>query len=297
MIKCQPLSDAAQLAPSAIIVVAYNYDDFAGNTIGAREMTLFRGRGQREQTTNKDSSKTRLLPETGDLVGTMPSGVPGGNKIVVTIARQCGSGGSEIGRILARQNNLHYLDHEIIDEVAQRSGMAVSQIESQDEQTSGPLNYVLEALNTNTLFTLNYSKLLQRQPPGTQILTHEHEHAYFHLTQRVILEMASAGNAVIIGRGSQFLLRGLPRVLHIYIFAPLPRRIENVMHHFHLTRARAVEFIERRDDATQNYLRYYYGSNGTQPELYHLLINTGLFSFEAAANLITQALPLAQEIT
>ncbi len=258
-------------------------------------MAFFRGRGQQAQPTNRDISKTRLLPETEPPDNPMPAGVPEGNKIVVTIARQCGSGGAEVGRILARQGNLYYLNHEIIDEVAQRSGGAVAQVESQDEQTAGPLNYVLEAMNTNTFFTLNYSKILQKQKVRPATLTHEH--AYFLLTQRVVLEMASTGNTVIIGRGSQFLLRGLPRVLHVYIFAPLPRRIENVMHHTHLSRTRAIEYIERRDNATENYLRYYYGSNGTQPELYHLLINTGLFSFEAAADLIVQALPLAKEIT
>ena len=224
----------------------------------------------------------------------MPAGVPEGNAIVVTIARQCGSGGAEVGRLLAQRGNLHYLDHEIIDEVARRSRVPVEQIESQDEQTNGPLDYVLEALHSNTLFTLNYSRLLQPQP--RPVVTMTHEHAYFRLTQRVVLEMASAGNAVIIGRGAQFLLRGLPRVLHVYIFAPLPRRIENVMQHFRLSRVQAIEYIERRDSATENYLRHYYGADGTQPELYHLLINTGLFSFETAADLIVQALPLAQEI-
>jgi cytidylate kinase len=188
---------------------------------------------------------------------------------------------------------LQYLDHEIIDEVARRSGVTVEQIENQDEQTTGSLGYVLEALTSNMVFNLNYSKLLQPRTRSAPLPTHEQ--AYFRLTQRVVLEMASAGDAVIIGRGGQFLLRGLPGVLHVYIFAPLPRRIENVMEHFHLTRARAIDFIERRDDETANYLRHYYGSNGTQSELYHLWINTGLFSFEAAADLITQALPLVRE--
>ncbi|HEX7733446.1 MAG TPA: cytidylate kinase-like family protein [Ktedonobacteraceae bacterium] len=257
-------------------------------------MALFRSRGQQERPANHRLSATRRLPETGEESSTLPSGVPEGERIVVTIARQCGSGGAEIGRILAQKTGLHYLDHEIIDEVAQRSGMTVEQIENQDEQTAGPLGYMLEALSTNTPFNLNYGKLLQREQPGIQTLAHEQ--AYFYLTQRVVLEMASAGNAVIIGRGSQFLLRGLPRVMHIYIFAPLPRRIENVRTHFHLTRGEAIEFIERRDGETENYLRHYYGSNGTQAELYHLLINTGLFSFETAADLIAQAIPLAQEI-
>jgi cytidylate kinase len=258
-------------------------------------MAPFRGRGQHETSIEKkDASVTRVLSETAEENNALPAGVPAGDKIVVTIARQCGSGGSEVGRILARQGNLHYLDHEIIDEVARRSGVTVEQVESQDEQTAGSLGYVLEALNTNTPFNLNYSKFLQPRTRNAPALAHEQ--VYFHLTQRVILEMASTGNTVIIGRGGQFLLRGLPRVLHIYIFAPLPRRIENVMHHFQLPRARAIEFIERRDDDTANYLRHYYGSDSTRPELYHLLINTGLFSFEMAANLITQALPLAREV-
>lgn len=257
-------------------------------------MTLFRGRGQRESAKARKTPVTRRLPETGEHISTMPTGVPEGEGIVVTIARQCGSGGAEVGRILTRQTNLHYLDHEIIDEVARRSGVAVEQIENQDEQTTGPLGYMLEALNTNALFNLNYSKLLSRQTPSAPTLTHEQ--AYFHLTQHVVLEMARTGNAVIIGRGSQFLLRGLPRILHVYVFAPLPRRIENVREHFHLTRSQAIDFIEHRDDETENYLRHYYGSNGTQPELYHLLINTGLFSFETAADLIAQALPFAREI-
>jgi cytidylate kinase len=257
-------------------------------------MAIFRGRGQREHSRATDTLITRRLPETGEQLNSVPAGVPEGEAIVVTIARQCGSGGAEVGRILARQTGLHYLDHEIIDEVARRSGVAVEQIERQDEQTSGPLGYMLEALNSSALFNLNYSKLLSRQTSSAPTLTHEQ--AYFHLTQRVVLEMASAGNAVIIGRGSQFLLRGLPRVLHVYIFAPLPRRIENVREHFHLSRQQAIDFIERRDDETENYLRHYYGSNGTRPELYHLLINTGLFSFETAADLIAQALPFAKEI-
>jgi len=255
-------------------------------------MALFRSRNTQTGSQNISKNTTQRLPETSDEGGLLPAGVPEGQRVVVTISRQCGSGGAEIGRLLARRTGLQYLNHEIIDEVARRSGVAVEQVEQQDEQTSGPLGYMLEALTTSTPFTLEYSKLLQPRQRSPQPLSREI--AYLHLTRRVILEMASAGDAVIIGRGSQFLLRGLPRILHVYVFAPLPRRIENVREHYNLTHAQAVEHIERRDSETENYLRHYYGSNGTQPELYHLLINTGLFSFESAAGLIAQALPFVQ---
>src|SRR5579875_72904 len=147
-------------------------------------MAIFRGRGQREHSRATDTLITRRLPETGEQLNSVPAGVPEGEKIVVTIARQCGSGGSEVGRVLARRANLHYLDHEIIDEVARRSGVAVEQIENQDEQTSGPLGYMLEALTSNALFNLNYSKVLQHQAVNLPTLTQEQ--AYFRLTQRVV---------------------------------------------------------------------------------------------------------------
>ena len=108
--------------------------------------------------------------------------------------------------------------------------------------------------------------------------------------------MATQGNAVIVGRGSQFLLHNAPRTLHIYVFAPLPYRIENVMKHFQLDYTHAVELIEQRDYEFDAYARHFYGADRQQPSFYHLLINTSLFSFDLSASLIQQALPLAKEI-
>ena len=130
----------------------------------------------------------------------------------------------------------------------------------------------------------------------THLPTQAQELAYLRLTQRVLLELATKGHAVIIGRGSQFLLHGAARTLHIYIFAPLDFRIEQVMNFIHVNRNKAKEMIERRDYQHNAYLGRYYGGNQHQPNLYHLLINTGLFTYELAANFIKQAIPLVKEI-
>ena len=78
--------------------------------------------------------------------------------------------------------------------------------------------------------------------------------------------------------------------------APLDFRIEQIMKQHHLDRNKAKEMIERRDYEHNAYLGRYYGGNQHQPNLYHLLINTGLFTYELAANLIQQALPLVKEM-
>src|SRR5579859_4105456 len=254
---------------------------------------LFRGREQQKPHKDKQAAATQVLPETLWTDDAMPSGIPPKECVVVTISREFGSGGTEIGRIVAQKCGLNYVDQEIIAEVARRLGVDVEQAARQDEQTSGTVGHILEAMQASNPFTLNYSTFFGPERASAQ----SKEFAYLHLTQKVVLELATEGNAVIVGRGSQFLLHNLPRTLHIYIFAPLAYRIENVMKSFKLDHTRAEELIERRDYEYDNYARRFYGSDRHQPGFYHLLINTSLFSFELAAGLIQQALPLAKAIS
>jgi CMP/dCMP kinase len=249
---------------------------------------LFRGRGQQKE----KRGATQVLPETTWTDATMPSGIPVEGSVVITITRQFGSGGAEIGRMVSRETGLQYVDHEIIDEVARRLGVDAEQVGRQDEHTAGTVRHILEAIQSSHLFTVSYNTLFS----PTQAPAQSKELAYLQLTQKVVLEMAMEGNVVIVGRGSQFLLHSSPRTLHIYIFAPLPYRIENVMKHFQLDRTAATRLIEQRDYEHDAYLRHYYGSDGHQPGLYHLLINTSLFSYELAAHFIQQALPVVKEI-
>ncbi len=248
-----------------------------------------------EQLTNqpeKRPTNTQVLPETAWSVEPMATGIPPEGTVVVTIARQFGSGGSDIAHLVAQNRNLVYLDQQIIAQVAQRLGIDIEYATHQDEKTVGMSDHILGAIQAANPFNLHYNTLRDR----ASALTQSKELSYFQITQRVILELASEGNAVIVGRGSQFLLHNAPRTLHIYIFAPLPYRIEIIMKQFQLNRQDASQLIEQRDHEQDAYLRRYYGTDGRQPGLYHLLINTGLFSFEHAADFICQALPVVKDL-
>lgn len=233
-------------------------------------------------------STTHVLPETVVEGEILPDGIPPVGKMCVTIASQFGSGGSEVGRIVARESGLLYLDYEIITEVARRQGVKVEQAASQDERTLGMARHVLGALHTNSPFSINVNTLLNPKVPPS----YAHELVYWQLTRRVIMELASAGNALIIGRGSQFLLHEKPRTLHVFIFAPRSQRIENVMLHQQVSRERATRMVERRDYEQEAYLNRYFGSSQDHPDLYHLLMDTKVFPIEQAAEMIKQALPL-----
>lgn len=254
---------------------------------------LFRKQELLQTSQQQRQGKTRLLPETVWATDPLPTGAPPDDAIVVTVSRQFGSGGSEIARLVAQESGLRYVDAEILDEVAKRLGVDSATVAQQDEQTTGMVEHILGALQASSPFTVNYTALLS----PTAVPQPSNEQAYLHLTQRVVLELAAQGNAVIVGRGSQFLLRNKPRTLHIYIFAPLTQRIANVVRHSQLSASQATRLIEQRDYEHDSYLRRYYGSNGHQPALYHLLINTGLFPFDLAADLIRQSLSLVRHMS
>ncbi|GCE13726.1 cytidylate kinase-like family protein [Tengunoibacter tsumagoiensis] len=241
----------------------------------------------------QEKGATQVLPETTLAADPMPSGVPPEKMVVVTIARQFGSGGSEVARLVARAAGLSYVDHTIIREVGQRLGLEPPPPSLRTTPTTNVVGHILKAIQASTPFTVNYNTLAD---PTTSTMSNSRELAYFHLTQKVILNLASQGNTVIVGRGSQFLLRNAPRTLHISIFAPLPYRLEHVMRQYQLSRPDATRLLEQRDYEQESYLRRYYGNDGHQPGLYHLLINTSLFSFELAANLIHQALPVVTKM-
>ncbi len=248
-----------------------------------------------EQLTNQPEKKptdTKVLPETIWSAEPMATGIPPEDAVTVTIARQFGSGGSDIARLVAQIGGLAYVDQQIIAQVAQRLGVDMEYATHQDEKTMGMAGHILDAMQASNPFNLHYNTL--RDPASAH--TQSKELSYFQITQRVILELATEGNAVIVGRGSQFLLHNAPRTLHIYIFAPLPHRIDIIMKQFQLNRQEATQLIEQRDYEQDAYLRRYYGTDGRQPAHYHLLINTGLFSFENAANFIYQALPAVKDL-
>jgi cytidylate kinase len=246
--------------------------------------------GKEKSPTKKKTTETRVLPETTLAEEPLPTGIPPEGSVVITVSRQFGSGGSDIARLVAQSAGLNYIDHQIIAEVANRLGIDLSDATRQDEQSSDMASNILEALRSSNPFNVHYMLSNVKAQRQSQEL------AYFHLTQRVILELATQGNAIIIGRGSQFLLHNNPRTLHTHIFAPLETRINYVMTHYQLSINKAKELIEQRDNEQDNYQRHYYGADGRQLNFYHLLINTGLFSFENAASLIQQALPTIQEI-
>ncbi len=105
-------------------------------------------------------------------------------------------------------------------------------------------------------------------------------------TTETILHLAEMGRVILIGRGANVITAQLPHVLHVRLIAPLEKRIEHAHEFYGMSRKAARAFIVREDGGRKRYLNKYFNARIDDPLLYHLIINTGLVSFDAAARII-----------
>jgi hypothetical protein len=117
-------------------------------------------------------------------------------------------------------------------------------------------------------------------PPATTVLQQ---------TAETLLKLAEAGNVVLIGRGANIVTARLPHALHVRLVAPLDARVEHAHEAYNMAKTEAHRFCLREDRARQRYLKKYFGANIEDPLLYHMIINTGLVSYDAAARIIGDA--------
>jgi len=112
---------------------------------------------------------------------------------------------------------------------------------------------------------------------------------YVQVTEQVIQEAARTSNAVIVGRGSQFILRNHPHALHVHIFAPVDLRVQAVIKEQSVGRQEAERIVRDYDGARARYARHFYHADWQSPQHYHLLVNTGLIDRDTSADLVCRA--------
>ncbi len=220
---------------------------------------------------------------------------------IVTLSRQLGAGGSEIAAGVAKALGLRIIDREAIDCAAMEAGVPeIALHELGYEGRRGLIQRILDALKTSPAIP-SIVEMERRESvlpitmtprgiftPAMPLLSAAMED-YVRIVGMVILNIAKEGNVLIIGRGSQVLLKDNPEALHVEVIAPLPRRVEKLMRTEGITQREAMQRILASDQARAEYLRRYYGVNWLDPQLYDLVINTGRISIQTAVQLVVMA--------
>lgn len=177
---------------------------------------------------------------------------------IITISHEMGAGGPEIGTALARHLSYRYVDQELISEAARRYGLIEEKLSHLDETKPS---------------------LFERFDAETR--------RYITVLQTVLYEFAADDNVVLMGRGGQWLLRGIPHVLRVRVMAPFELRVKRMAKKMaeqmgETVNLRTITEMVRRDHAEKaGRSRYLYEVDVTDPALYDLVINTEKLSGEA----------------
>jgi cytidylate kinase len=118
---------------------------------------------------------------------------------------------------------------------------------------------------------------------------HPSAETMIHQTAETMLKLAGLGNVILIGRGGTVITAKLPHVLHVRLVAPLEKRVEHAHQFYNLTKPEARKFCLGEDRSRDRYLKKYFNADINDPLLYHMIINTGLVSYDDAAKLIGDA--------
>jgi cytidylate kinase len=196
---------------------------------------------------------------------------------VVTIAREYGSGGAEIGHRAAEMLGWALVDKQIIERVAAIGKIDRDWAEQADEQSCGWWERVLSGFRHG----------------GPEVFvggiadTGVDRDALQKFTARVVEEAAKAGNCIIVGRSSQCVLHRDPKALHVFIYAPVPEKLER-MKHRHPQEKDLPALLRRMDSERLRYAQEYFDCDSRERSLYHLCLNSTL-GLDACAQLIVNA--------
>ena len=108
-------------------------------------------------------------------------------------------------------------------------------------------------------------------------------------TSETMLQLAELGSVILIGRGANMVTARIPDVFHVRLVAPLEKRVEHAHKYYNLGKDEAREFCLKADRGRERYLKKYFKADSDDALRYHLVINTGLISFDQAARLIANA--------
>jgi cytidylate kinase len=198
---------------------------------------------------------------------------------VVTISRQYGCGGGEIGARLARRLGWELLDHTVVERVAEGLNLTESEAEARDEHAQPFVTRLLASTRA-----LDPS-LLNDRPTGLVDVD-----VYRETIRGVIESAAKIGRVVIIGRSGMVLLAGRPDVLHVRVVAPLQQRTDYVAYREGLERAAARERVLTKDRTRARHLWATYGRRLDDEDLYDLLFNSGALDLDTIVDEIRLAL-------
>lgn len=193
------------------------------------------------------------------------------NKII-TIGRQFGSGGCEIGKCLAEKLGIDYYDKNIIEIAAEKSGINKKMFEEADEKHNSFL-YSLSMAHYGGLASPVYLN---------DVITHD---KLFLIQANIIKELAEKP-CVIVGRCADDILRDYCKTFNVFVHADKDFRIDRISKLYELSKSSAETLIKKTDKSRKNYYDFYAHATWGSASSYHMSISSSVFGLEGCVDII-----------
>ena len=194
-------------------------------------------------------------------------------KKIITIGRQFGSGGKQIGEALAEKMNIPFYDKELLKEAAKNSGICEEIFDSFDEK---PTNSFLYSLVMDP-YSLGFGS-------STELPLN---HKVFLAAFDTIKNLAEKdGSCVFVGRCADYALRDLDNVVNIFLYAYMDDRTARIAKKYNISESKAKDMIKKEDKARASYYNYYTSKRWGEMKGYDICINTSKYGIDKTIDLL-----------
>ena len=201
-------------------------------------------------------------------------------RTIITIGRQFGSGGRNIGARLAKKLEIPFYDKELLKKAAEKSGLCEKLFENFDER---PKSLLYSIAMDSYMFAL----------PGA-VTNDSLEQQVYLATFDAVRHVAEEGPCVIIGRCADYALVGWDNTLSLFIHAPLERRIAAVARRQNLDTDKARQMVLRTDKRRAAYYEYYSAKKWGAVDSYDFCLDSSVFGQDGAVELIEDLVRLKE---
>ncbi len=195
---------------------------------------------------------------------------------VITIGRQFGSAGREIGEKVADYFGIKCYDKELLTRAAKESGFCEEMMQNHDERPTSSFLYNL-VMDTYS-FGYNASSFVDMPI----------SHKVFLAQFDTIKKIAQEESCVIVGRCADYALADLKNCVHLFIYADEDAKVKRIMERYDLPQQKAKDMIIKKDKQRQSYYNYYSSKKWGRADSYDLCINSSVLGVEGTVKLITQ---------
>lgn len=205
-------------------------------------------------------------------------------KVIITIDRQYGSGGREIGERVAELLGIPIYDEQFVSLAAKDDDTLTEEaLEKVDERATNSFLYTLVMGGTHHTGLAHHSHAL---PLNDRL---------FAKQSAIMRELAEEGSCVMIGRCSDYVLKEDPARLSVFIYADIADRKARVARRQDISESAAVDRINKTDRRRRSYYNFYTGGKWGKYDNYHMALSSSMHGIEGTAHLIVEMARMKME--